>query len=122
MSVPTRLITNNAFVKKFLTYIKFYPVHYKDPKEFLETALEELESLVMKANNLCDLEPICNEAKMMIKHTNPENLCQLEVQGERGLYLIYDPLKFTDSNRADGKIALLYDLIHLTSASYPKPL
>jgi len=113
MSVPTPLLTNNAFVKKFLTYIKFYPIRYKDPKELLENAFEELESSVMKADSLLDLEPICNEAKITTKHSNPENLCQLEVQGERGLYLIYEPLKFTDLNRIDGKIALLYDLIHL---------
>lgn len=116
MYIPQHLDGTRAFIKKAFQFIKYYPLKYKDPTDMLRKTLIKLENVINDAKDLSDLEPLSTEAKMMVTTTSQRELCQIKVEGEEHLWIVYQPAKFLGSVKDKSKVACLYDLIYLSES------
>lgn len=112
MNLPKGLRTNRAFIKKAYTFFKFYPKTRENPAQMLLKTLTEIIRLINRGD-VNQLEPLSKKAQLVGNYSNPKELFQIEIIGEKGRFVIYKPTKLLESGNNCGEIAYIHDLLYI---------
>lgn len=111
MASPADCKTSRTFTAKVRRFIKTYPLTYKDPMKMISDSLDEIVSLVKKADSIDELECLSETAKQMTSYSNVDEVCQFPVNDEKFRYIIYRPIKLLEDTKKE--IIFAIDLLYI---------